>query len=881
MSTKPLTFTELSTVILDFACSGRSVLFTGAGVGKKVGFPLWGEYLESLASVCADNGDEDSATLMRKKIKDGNFLGAAGIYEDCQDIIIGERWKHLAAPFTTPVADDKLDLLAPLFGLPFGAIITTNYDRSQHDASARIKKRAPIQLELDGNTMRGGADQTSYYIARIHGAAESATSMVLYPSAYKELARNEVYEDFLLNLLRDRPCLFVGFSFVDPAIDNVLSTYARKAGELFKTPHAALLPSEGAGALHQRLSALNIKAYFYDPADGHKALWKAFRKAEADFQKREAKAPGTSKVDKFPAHPAFQRFLAFTYAQVKLSDEVRPVLEQARDGVILSFIRDRGDAGIGRASLCDQLRKVLNLDEKEADRVVREATGRLFADQDIRIEGEMIYALGDGDSLLDDSMAVLVDGVLDRVKVREAMTPAEADRDIAQSTLERTLMVRSWDLAAHYAGGGTGYGEDLYSVVHEIMADVGAGTAARTKVALERCCIDLLTSPTDDEAEHLAEVSRAAFSLQLVLSSPRQSLLQRHALPQRVYFDASVLLPAIVPGHPLRNLYIGTIQRLQKAAKDAGINCELCVGEPFLNEVVSHREKAVRFGDELDLDTGEGLQRMITLYGAENTNVYIGAFASHIGQPSSDGKKRQTFRQFLQRCAPYSTEDGLAKHLTAQGFRVMRMDFRKDHHQEYHRTLNSLLMAYERMRDDLVMGKEKVLVEHEAAQLVQLEIDRAAGVRSVFVSNDRKLRRAAISRAETRMFADYMVPPEGFVGLVDIMVGIETDQRALARLVWAAPRRDADVAIRDYLVRRALEEQDVAYAKAIPEVIDEIVAAAKNALKSKPISFSDGNDVDAVVETAKFMDRFEKEFFEKMRRAIERQEKQGSDPKKK
>ena len=234
MSNKTLTFTELSKVILDFACSGRSVLFTGAGVGKKVGFPLWGEYLDHLASVCAKYDDEDSATLMRKKIRESNLLGAAAIYEDCQDIPIGERWKHLAAPFTAAVSEENLDLFAPLCGLPFGAIITTNYDRSQHDACARVKKRAPIQLELDGNTMRGGADQTAFYIARIHGAAESPTSVVLYPSAYKDLARNQVYEDFLLNLLRDRPCLFVGFSFLDPAIENVLSTYKDKAREMFK-----------------------------------------------------------------------------------------------------------------------------------------------------------------------------------------------------------------------------------------------------------------------------------------------------------------------------------------------------------------------------------------------------------------------------------------------------------------------------------------------------------------------------------------------------------------------------------------------------------------------------------------------------------------------
>jgi len=54
-------------------------------------------------------------------------------------------------------------------------------------------------------------------------------------------------------------------------------------------------------------------------------------------------------------------------------------------------------------------------------------------------------------------------------------------------------------------------------------------------------------------------------------ASPRQSLFKSHALPQRVYFDASVLLPAIVPGHPFNKLYRETVDRLIKAASQAGV----------------------------------------------------------------------------------------------------------------------------------------------------------------------------------------------------------------------------------------------------------------------------------------------------------------------
>lgn len=82
---KVLNYEQLSKVILDFACNGRPVLFTGAGVGKKVDFLLWQEYLTGLADVCAEHGDEDSAYLMRKKLAAGHVVGAAGVYEDFRE----------------------------------------------------------------------------------------------------------------------------------------------------------------------------------------------------------------------------------------------------------------------------------------------------------------------------------------------------------------------------------------------------------------------------------------------------------------------------------------------------------------------------------------------------------------------------------------------------------------------------------------------------------------------------------------------------------------------------------------------------------------------------------------------------------------------------
>ncbi|MEQ2009342.1 MAG: hypothetical protein ABMA26_21375 [Limisphaerales bacterium] len=179
-SLKILAPDALAKEIHDFVTTEHPVLFSGSGLGRRVGMPLWNEFLDHLAVVCEKHGDILSSQLMKKYAAQGDYVRAAGVYELCGDIPNGERLKELAKPFSPNWDDAKLDLLKPLFELPFGAVVTTNYDRSQHDAFARARLRSAVQLELDDTTLRAGALQTTFFVARIHGRAEVPQSIRLY-----------------------------------------------------------------------------------------------------------------------------------------------------------------------------------------------------------------------------------------------------------------------------------------------------------------------------------------------------------------------------------------------------------------------------------------------------------------------------------------------------------------------------------------------------------------------------------------------------------------------------------------------------------------------------------------------------------------------------
>lgn len=860
---KTLSVEEIGDFISDFAQKDASVLFTGAGLGKAVGYPLWDEYIGFLADKCEEYKATAEANLIRDWLKKGQLIEAAGIFEKTINIPEGKRMDFLVEPFKKRRNKEQLDSILPVFQLPFEAVVTTNYDLSQHDAYTRVNGHMPRCLELEGSTMVNGARSKDFYIARIHGNADAPNSIILTEKGYEYIRKNETYQDFLLNLFQTRPCLFVGFSFLDPAINSVLSTYQRKAHRIFEVEHSALIPAGMASAeLAERLSSLNARTVYYDPKDGHKALWEAFKYAARKIADRTSGSKEVGREESLVEN-AFHRFLSFTYAQLRMSRDTGPLLEQARDGIIYSIINESNESGCKLEQLVNGLKDALLLDDEEAHKLADEGIVRLFKEKQIKVRDDL-YRVSESrsDSEFEHSLERLTKGILDRQKVQFDKNPLESDPDAIRDALEHLFMIRAWDLGAHYAGGGGGYRNDILEVIRSTYASAQNNLLEDRLKSLSLSTVALLQSPTDDEAECLAEISRAAFSLQLVLSSPRQSLFKAHALPQRIYFDASVLLPAITPGHPFYKLYNDSIKRMVSSARESGVQCQLCVGQPFLNEIHSHRELALQLATSLRVDDSKELLKISMAYGIENLNVYIGGFAGMALCPEK--ANRMSFDRYIRENAPYTNEVQLAKHLEKLGFEVVPMDFRNNHNDTFNLVFSTLVSGYENEKENFVRGKEKVLIRHEASQLVQVTVESSEGIRTVFVSNDRKLRRICEQDSSTRKLVSNVISSEGFIGLVDILIGYRPDHRGLARLIWASSRKSSAQMLRDYLVNRALLAYDDAKAKASADIIDDIMEQAEPDIRDRRMDLSDNRSPESAAETMRYFDRFENRFFETM-----------------
>jgi SIR2-like domain len=818
-----------------------------------------------LAEICRDYGENAAADLIEIRANDGDYLGAASIYKTCRRIPDGERLSRMAAPFRRTTSQVPLDLLEILVSLPVSGIVTPNYDRSLHDAYAKYQGSSALPLELSDSTLRNAALVTEFFIARIHGRAEVPQSMILDHSDYALLANNKDYTDFLVTLLRERPTLFVGFSFVDPAIDFVLKTYKENFGPNFPRMHLAIVPDDRTSQLFSALAAVNIRTVTYALDAEHKDLWRALRIGFEETSTQQLKLPLPAILPKDLPPSNLHRVIAFAYARSKTPQSAaRPALEMVQDGVLLSILHDEPSSHLEKAIAVERLRELLRLDETTAHTFFAESLQRLRASGDVEELETYLRKRSTPVLILDEQLKRLSEGVVVRLSVIHGKSVDSIASVSLEGIWEELFMTRAWDLAAQYAGSvisrGLGIEECVSAICSRALPD-----ARLFAEHLTEAFVNLITRPDGKEAEALAEISRTAIAVNVLFSSPRHTLSHAYTLPTKLYLDASVLLPAIAEGHPMQAGYNAAIKRLQRAARKAGLRCELVVGTQFLEEIVAHRQNAIELVTNSHLEDPDALASHIIYYGAERTNVFVGAFSSRYADALNE---RYSFVDFLDQVAPYENEQKLVEFLEQRGIAAETMDFSYRNNVEFSHVFNDLTYGYERQLWGVRRAKEAVLIKHEAQQLTRLFLDISSGKRSVFVTADTRLQRIVQGSENLEKLTGSVLSQIGFIGLVDLLVGLTPDREVFTRLMWACPRNDVQKHIRDYLVAVTLRKYDDAMARAMPEVLSDVVNAAENEISMFAHRPGDATDPEDVKETARFLDRLESQYFERMRKVL-------------
>lgn len=837
-----------------FQASVDPVLFAGAGVSMLAGLPDWKGLLTQMTESVRPK-DALTAHQMAQNTAKGNLTKAAEYFWLSSDVPDGDKSQTLKSILGTYDATPLL----PLASLPVSGVLTTNFDRSILDAIAFARKHVPRDYRLGDATFSAAVWEKELHVARIHGCIEAPNDMVLSESKFSLVLNNETYVDLLTQTFLRRPVLFLGFSFYDPAIKSVLETIEKRFGDAAPGRHMALLPDSNASDLIHKANRLNITVVKYDSADRHKALWEGI----SVFSKSLKRAAARPVVPSEHPYAAAKQYLAACYARISVASEHTPLREIVIEGVISASLQNTHPKSLGLPDLHEEVRKALGIKGKEVNVLVDSALKQLVEAKLVRRHkneserGKRFAWIGlpEASSSLEEAIATLTTSLCNRAYVQEGWKPPKHVADVMASFLKEVVYLRGWDLGAAFASGRA---PDNVAF-RPVLLEVGSRLSAFDRERVERTVESLFQRPTEQEGGLLGELGRVSFAVELAFQAPRTTLLHKTTLPRRLYFDANLLLPIFVEGHPLHQTYGDTLRRLKSASTEAGSKLQLLAYSGYVNEVIAHRAAAIVYAKEAG-DDFEAIAKSDAMYhGVGNINVYIGAYVNMVANGHAPG-----FDNFLKRVAPYSNEPELRRWIEKQGFIVANSAKNSAYTKLY-----GILEKNNATR--IEYGKQPILIEHDALQLALLESDYQKGERGLFITADRALYEDVASSAFGRL-AEFMVSHVGIVQIVDLLVGGKSDERALGELLWSNKVSERAQRIRSHLTIEALTKYDAALAMDMHSVVEAQSEAIAKELERVGADL-ESHEPKARVKAFRSLGSLEANFFAGMSEAIEKQSK--------
>jgi hypothetical protein len=837
-----------------FQRARRAALFAGAGVSMRAGLPSWPGLLNEVANQIKGS-DALAATHIEHSVRDGNLLYAATLFSDNPKLTPIAKRQVLRTLLT---AKDVAPLKA-LVQLPFKGVFTTNFDRSLFDAFAQFSGESPIDYYYGSASFIASITEPSTHLTRIHGRIEGQDPIVFSSSEYKDALRDSAYLDVLRYIFTQRQLLIVGFSFIDPAFQVVLDAIeqvyrARTAGE-----HIALVPDNASDSFLAKLSRFNIRQLKYSSNDNHAELWKIIEETGSRLKiplSPPAIRESETKANPRPMQP-IRRYLSSTYARLELHADADTLRDSTLEGVVLGIVAS-SESGLTTDQLKQYFLANLGLDEKSSHEVIKRAFTNLRADQLLarkKVPGRGEVYVADLEKVknpLTDTMSQLSKAVDERLKLMFGVRTTSDMRTCISSTLAKLIETRGWDLGAAFLKGSAPPDIDVDHHVKEAGPLVTLDNLGKISSAIRH----LLVYPTPTEAQLLVELGRASFAIALIYSAPRTAISQGSLLPEIIYLDASILLPALVVGHRYHKLYNSTVDALAKLVRQAGTRVRLVVYEGYLNEVVSHRKKAIA---EFEFE-GDGFReyaiRKAKLDGAQNMNVFVGAYAQ---KAVTDPNLK--FDDFLSEVAPYATERDLAPYVTKLGVGVVsRQEIVGVRAADIGFELTKAYAA------DSDRFKSTIVIDHDAVQLSALLADLQNGKRSLWISADMRLR-GKLSGDTLGPIAEHVMSHFGLAQLVSFVSDYKPPAFGMAGLLWGVRPSEEVARVRDLLISEALEFYDEAYAMEMHQLVGGVAERWEREVRRRGISL-DSHDPNARAEAMRLVGGFQDEFISAMNEKI-------------
>jgi len=299
--------------LFELVSSRIAIAFVGAGSSQRCGYPGWGALAQQLGDLVGLS-PPSTIDLRKNPLRALNFVEQVKACVNTRDRSLAQYHAALQQMFAPKKLKAHDNFHEQLVGLPFRAIVTSNYDEVLESAlgAVRVGLRA-VSCDIDDDARATSSQflrsldrlEDPPVILHVHGTHTKPTKIILgeqdYVRAYGWMHERRKKDEadgigdvgewtfqsrLMWALFATRSIVFIGFSLTDPYFNYLLEVVTKDLWEWNQQNHFAVMSLSNEDAEEAKSFAKHllhkhgIRVVFYENADGlHTGLDQLIRDA--------------------------------------------------------------------------------------------------------------------------------------------------------------------------------------------------------------------------------------------------------------------------------------------------------------------------------------------------------------------------------------------------------------------------------------------------------------------------------------------------------------------------------------------------------------------------------------------------------------------------
>ncbi len=239
--------------------AGKVVPFIGAGLSVPFKVPTWKNLIEEITEKYAVDENSFLKEVVKIKLKNFDFWAAIDdlkYFAKMDDSDIQNEIVEIIKREQIELSDDLLHNYKDLKEMNFQVYLTTNYENLIYE-HLRFKNIPILLKDLNFNTQYLFDEQRIFHL---HGTISNPGTIVISKKSYDELYQDEKYENLLKAVTSSKKLLFLGFSFDDQFVKQLISDHK----QFFKGEHYIVLDNPSDVKIRELKESYGLRTIKYD-----------------------------------------------------------------------------------------------------------------------------------------------------------------------------------------------------------------------------------------------------------------------------------------------------------------------------------------------------------------------------------------------------------------------------------------------------------------------------------------------------------------------------------------------------------------------------------------------------------------------------------------